>query len=418
MAEERVSEKPKTVLVAQKDGSDRRFVSTFLETVGGMRVVEAASAADAVHKLQSGPDLILVDPQIEGDFLRAVELMRRTPKLNHVGIAVLSADRRQIQRCKGKGFNGFILKPFTTQGLLARIWKLLDSVPPLPGDGGPAKLDVEIDTIEDLPTLPSVYARVEELCEDPDVSADELARVIETDPSITMKLLKLSNSAFFGFNRQIQSVRDAISLLGNQTVKNAVLSISIFEATKDQAETGGLDKRAFWMHSTACGSIVRFVARKAQALSEECFTSGILHDIGKVILDGLYPQFYRNVLKAVAEEGISILEAEEQVLGLTHTQLGQELAEHWGIPAGLTESISYHHGPKKAELNSKLASLVHIADAFSRSLGYGSGGDPLVPVIHPAAYADVDIDPEDPIGWEEEMIRDIEKDMAFLSAIA
>ena len=81
-----------------------------------------------------------------------------------------------------------------------------------------------------MPTLLLVYAQVEQLCEDPDVDADDLAKVIETDPSITMKLLKLSNSAFFGFNREIKSVKDAVSLLGNQTVKNAVLSISVFEA--------------------------------------------------------------------------------------------------------------------------------------------------------------------------------------------
>ncbi|MBB28744.1 MAG: hypothetical protein CME25_07560 [Gemmatimonadetes bacterium] len=119
-----------------------------------------------MQKLCQNPDLILVDPKVEGNMMKAVKLIRRMPKLNHVGLAIVTEDLSDFDRCKGKGFDG----------------------------------------IEGLPTLPSVYVQVEQLCEDP-------------DPSITMKLLKLSNPGFFGFNREIKSVKDAVSLLDNQTVK-------------------------------------------------------------------------------------------------------------------------------------------------------------------------------------------------------
>jgi putative nucleotidyltransferase with HDIG domain len=346
-----------------------------------------------------------------------MELLRRMPKLNHVGIAVLSGDENGVKRCVGKGFNGYVLKPYTPEQLLAGVWKLLESVPPLPGDGAPAKLEVDIDKIEGLPTLPTVYAQVETLCKDPDVDADDLAKVIETDPSITMKLLKLSNSAFFSFTRKIESVRDAVALLGNQTVQNAVLSISIFEALKNQTDSAGLDKREFWRHSAAVGSIVRFMMKKRRVDREDGFTAGILHDIGKVILDGLFAQFYAGVIKSIQENKLHILEAEERALGLTHPKLGQELAESWGIPTRLIEAISHHHKPRLAEMDCELACFVHMADAVARNLGYGSGGDPYVPCIQPFVFSQLAIAPEDLVAWEDEMKKTMEKDMAFLLSI-
>ena len=178
------------VVLAQREDEDREFVREFLDRMGGLQVIGVRSAAEVILQLQSGPSLILADPHIEGDLLRAVELMRRMPKLNHVSIALLSADQTGMSRYTGKGLNGYLAKPFTPEALLSRIWKVLDSAPPLPPDGSPAKLEVDVDTIEGLPTLPTVYAQVEQLCEDPHVDADELAKVIGADPSITMKLLK------------------------------------------------------------------------------------------------------------------------------------------------------------------------------------------------------------------------------------
>jgi len=412
------AEAPKTILVAQQHSQDQNYARVILDKLGGFKVAEALSAADVIHRLQVGPDVILVDPQIEGNFIKAVEMMRRMPKLNHVGIAVLSGEQNAVKRCVGKGFNGFILKPYTPEQLLACVWKILEAVPPLPGDGSPAQLEIELDKIEGLPTLPTVYAEVEALCKDPNVDADKLARVIETDPSITMKLLKLSNSAFFGFNRQIRAVTDAVALLGNETVQNAVLSISVFEALKDQDESAGVDKKEFWRHSAAVGSIVRFITKKMRIEREDAFTAGILHDVGKVILDGLFAQFYKTVLDAVDVKKLHIFEAEESTLGLVHTKLGQELAESWGIPDNLIDAIAYHHNPKMADTDCELASLVHIADAVARNLGVGSGGDPYVTCIHGFALEQLAVTSEDLVSWEEEMVQTMEKDMAFLAAIA
>jgi putative nucleotidyltransferase with HDIG domain len=417
-AEVSEEENSNIILVAQQHSQDQNFARTVLSQLGGFRVAEAQSASGIVRALQVNPDIILVDPAIKGDFIKAVELMRRMPKLNHVGIAVLSGDCEGVERCVGKGFNGYIMKPYTPELLLASVWQIMSKAPPLPGDGSPAKLEIELDKIEGLPTLPTVYAEVEALCKDPNVDADKLAKVIETDPSITMKLLKLSNSAFFGFKREIRAIKDSVALLGNETVQQAVLSISVFEALKDQDESAGLDKKEFWRHSAATGSIVRFICKKMRVQREDAFTSGILHDVGKVILDSLFAQFYKTVFEAIDVKKMHILEAEESTLGVVHTKLGQELAQSWGIPERLIEAIAYHHDPNVAELDCELASLVHIADAVARNVGMGSGGDSYIPCIHTFALEQLAVTSEDLIGWEEDMLKAMEKDMSFLSAIA
>lgn len=241
--------------------------------------------------------------------------------------------------------------------------------------------------------------------------------MIETDPSITMKLLKLSNSAFFGFTREIKSIGDAVSLLGNETVKNAVLSISVFEATKDMEDSAGIDRKMFWQHATAVGSAVRFIAKKMKIQREENFTAGILHDIGKIVLDGLFAEFYKGTLEAVESEKQSILEAEEGTIGLTHTKLGHELSESWGIPGGAFQRDSIPPPPEVVRQRCGTGEPRAHRRCVCAESGVWFGGDPYVPTIQPFAMEHLAVGGNDLMEWEEEMKQVIEKDMAFLSAI-
>ena len=409
--------KRKRVLMVQVNRVEAEFLRHLLEKVGGFDVVEVADGVGLIRRAGIAPSLILLDTQMPGDFLRALELLRRIPKLKSVPMAVVTGDVDKLPLCGAKGLNGYILKPFTPQAPLPKIWKLTNPeliAKGMDSGGRPQRPELDIDSIEDLPTLPSVYAEVERLCQNPDVDAVELNEVIQSDPSITLKLLRLANSAFFGFSRKVTSVKDAVSLLGNQTVKNAVLSISIFEAAKDQKTTAGLDRKGFWQHSAGVGSIVRFLAGKLQIEREEGFTAGILHDIGKIILDGLFPEYYAPVLKAVAQKNILILQAEEEELGLLHTLVGQELAEAWQIPDSLVQGIAHHHSPEASQIDPELASLVHIGDVLCRNAGVGSGGDDLVPVLNEHATQRLGISPDQIADWEDEMLKEIEKDRAFL----
>ena len=413
-------EKTGRILLYQASRVDADFLASFLGHVAGYEVIEAADGPDMLRKAKAKPDLILVDTQMKGDFLRALEILRRVPELAATPIAAVTADYRKLGVCKGKGVSACILRPFTPQVLLAKVWKLMASKPALAGDPEgkkPPKIDLKLDKIENLPTLPSVYAEVERLCQNPDVDAGELGSVIEGDPSITLKLLRLVNSAFFGFTRKISAVKDAVSLLGNQTVKNAVLSISIFNAAQDQKNTAGFDRKQFWQHSAGVGSIARFLARQLKIEREDCFTGGILHDIGKVILDGLFSEFYGPVIRAVRRQNIPIFQAEQDEIGLTHTAVGRELAAAWQIPEQLIEVIAHHHKPRDSDRDPELASLIHVADVLCRNAGVGSGGDDLVPVVDGFALEKLRLQPDQLLAWEGDILKELEKDRAFLAAI-
>ena len=411
---------PKKVLVAQEEVTDRDFVRSFLETIGGFEVLEAANGVDLIQKLKDRPDLILVDTQIRGDVIRALELMTRMPRLEHSAIAMLSYEQSKMRQCLEKGADGFIIKPFSPIGFIAKVWKVLGMDRPevSAGPGFNRTYKKQLSKIENLPTLPTVYSEVDRLCRNPDVAAEELSRVIEADAPITLKLLKLANSAFFSFSRKISSVKDAISLLGNKTVRNTILNISIFEATKGLKSTSGLARVQLWIHSIGCGSVARFLCKKLGMKREDSFTAGIVHDMGKIILDALYPDYYAEVIKVVAEGKRSIREAEEQVLSIDHTSIGLELATHWNLPGELLEAVAHHHAPSKAQTDPQIASLIHVSDAMSRRLKVGSGGDPGVPEPDPRALERLELTPERLTEWEGEIREAVMRDKAIMAILS
>lgn len=411
--------RPKKILLAQQDATDREFTKAILEVIGGYEVIDAHSGVDLVRKLRTQPQLILLDTQMKGDVLRLLELMSRSSALERTPIAFLSYEQTKIRVCLEKGADGFVIKPCPPDMLLAKIWKVLHAEQPEVTAGGAftRSYKKQISKIENLPTLPSVYADVDRVCQNPDVSADELSRAIETDAAITLKLLKLANSAFFGFTRRIRTVKDAISLLGNKTVRNAILNISIYEATKGLETSAGLNKKQFWVHSAGCGSIARFLSQKLKLDREDSFTAGIIHDMGKIILDALYADYYAEVLKAVEHINISLRDAETQILGLDHGGVGQELAAHWRLPEELLEAISNHHTPSRAEKDSQIAALIHISDALCRKFKIGSGGDDVVPDIDPKALERLGITPENLSDWQTEVLEAVTRDRAIMAVL-
>ena len=376
------------ILIAQESNADREFVARFLETVGGYVVFQVADGISLIKALKNRPDLILMDTVRSGKFLQALEIIRRTDSFADTPIVIYSAEQQVLPAIANKGINGFIVKPVAPGVLLGKLWKVLGD------ESGKAasvasfsdRFRKDLDKIDNLPTLPTVFAEVDRLCKNPDVGADELSKVIETDPSITLKLLSLANSAFFGFSRKINTVHEAISLLGNKTVQNAILNISVYEATKDLENSGGLDKKAFWGHSAGVGSVARFICKELKIERDEAFTAGIVHDMGKIILDSLYSEFYRDVLARVESKGVSIYDAEEEIIGITHTKIGEELAEAWNLSPELVSAITNHHRPKRAEHDKQIAHLIHVSDCMTRKLGVGSGGDSVVPEISEESF--------------------------------
>jgi len=149
----------------------------------------------------------------------------------------------------------------------------------------------------------------------------------------------------------------------------------------------------------------------------ESFTAGIIHDMGKIILDALYTDFFAEAIARVQSSDLTLYQAEEETIGLNHCQIGRELCENWNLPVELIEAVSYHHRPSSAEKDSQMASLIHLGDILSRKFGVGSGGDSQVPEPMPGAFKRLQITEEQLEALEPEMQEAIDRDKAILSIL-
>ena len=195
------------------------------------------------------------------------------------------------------------------------------------------------------------------------------------------------------------------------------MSIAVFQVTKDLGDSAGLNKNDFWVHSTAVGSGAKFLSSKLKLDREESFTAGIVHDMGKIIMDSLYSDFYREVLARVESSEVSISEAERDVVGLTHSEVGAELAQAWNLPPELLAAVAHHHRPTLSDADSQIACLVHVGDHLARKFGMGSGGDNLVPEPLAPALGRLNLTVDQLDEWEDEMKESMTRDQALLSIL-
>lgn len=275
------------------------------------------------------------------------------------------------------------------------------------------------EKLTQIPTLPTVVTKITQLMQNPRTSASEVGQAITTDQSLTTKTLKLVNSAFYGFPGRINTVTHAIVILGFSTVKNIVLTASIFEAIggKKAGRSASFDVEAFWKHSVSTGAIAKILAdTMLPASREEAFIAGLLHDLGKVILNHYALEDYAAVLEYRDREKVLLKDAERKVLRFTHADVGVWLAEKWNLPKELRTVMQYHHAPNLATPFDKLTCIVHLADILSRALGT-NGGDNKIPIISEFAWEKLRIDQ---VQWPDLLARceeEVERASVFLEAI-
>ncbi|MBN1866346.1 HDOD domain-containing protein [Candidatus Sumerlaeota bacterium] len=241
-------------------------------------------------------------------------------------------------------------------------------------------IETRIRKIQSLPTLPDVVNKLSLLVETDKASAAEIAKIISEDQVLTAKVLKVVNSSFYGFPGRIGTINHALVLLGFNVMKGIILTVSIVDAMSSSLV-------GLWEHSLGVAAASEEIARHAKLDQPvEISTAGLLHDLGKVVLCVEMSDVAEQIMEDVEASKISFIEAEKKALdGLTHCDLAGWLAKEWNLPARLKEPICFHHEPQRAETAQQATAAVHLADFFVRALQYGSGGDPFVPRIDPAA---------------------------------
>lgn len=241
-----------------------------------------------------------------------------------------------------------------------------------------------IEQIDNLPSLPSIVSRLIQVVNSPDTSAEDAANLIQKDPALTTKMLRLANSAFYGIPRSISSVSSAVVILGFNTIRSLVLSASVmkmFSGSKKPA----FEKDRFWKHSIVCAlaakTIVRQFINVRMMDPESAFCAGMLHDIGKLIFSEFAGEDYHDVCNFARANNLPLLEAERRMLGIGHSDIGRILADKWALPLDLEYALVYHHEPKNADNLLDLVTTVHEADALTHEVGLGLWDNEVTPPL-------------------------------------
>jgi putative nucleotidyltransferase with HDIG domain len=220
-----------------------------------------------------------------------------------------------------------------------------------------ARLRAQILNSKDLPTIPVLLARILAVVDGEHSSARELVDVMQRDQALTGRVLRLANSGFFGFSRQVATLPRAIMILGFSTVRSLALGVKIWEAMRGR---DGLSLTELWEHSALVGAAARLIARRVRVADpEEIFTAGLLHDIGRAVLNLRFPAEYA---AAASATGPDRLERERAAFGIDHTQAGAWLAEAWSLPQSIVETAACHHDPITPGMPLGAAVIVNLAN--------------------------------------------------------
>ena len=232
-----------------------------------------------------------------------------------------------------------------------------------------------LDQTGDLPVVPAVAMRVLEFAQDDSGGAAELAAILSTDPALSAKLIKISNSAYYGFTRHFGTVREAVIVLGFKQVRKVAVAASIIDAFKrPRSPIDGFDLNLFWGHSLAVAIISEFAARTYNIGNPaDAFTAGILHDIGRLALRQARPYEFGRALEFARTTGEPLRDIELRETGFSHEELGRALAERWNFPAYLAEAIGSHHDSLLDTEHHGLAAVIAMADQLALHFGVNSG---------------------------------------------
>lgn len=268
------------------------------------------------------------------------------------------------------------------------------------------------NTIE-LPTMPEVLLKLNEVIANTDASAADVAKVVSKDPAVSTNILRIVNSAYYGLQVRVSSVSLAVSVMGFNMTKKVALKAAVFSAFgKRREKIQHFDPLAFWKHAIWTGVAARALAQQSTVFTdvhpEDIYIAGLLHDIGKIILMEKAAPRYLAMLRRAVQEQRPEIEVEVEDFGFTHADVGSVLAIKWSLPEDLAIAIRYHHAPSRDPFHRSLSSLIHLADQLAWRAGQPSTVGPVLAAMEHEVYDHVGIDPV----RVEEVLPQIQEDFA------
>jgi HD-like signal output (HDOD) protein/CheY-like chemotaxis protein len=356
----------------------------------GFEAVDVRHGAEAVLQLrQKLCDLIMLDNQVTMGGVKTARILRLHKKYNAIPIVLgLPSNKEDARAVIGEaqkvGLKNFLLKPFTLSQLQKKITAVIENDD---GSEKPSDLNIreEIRSLTNLPAMPAAQSKLLTLLSkaDEEVDLNQVAHTLEQDPALSARVMKTCRSAYFGFQGSL--MKQAVAFLGVATIRKIVQSAVIYEMfAEEKSEEGqNMSMQDLWRHSLATGMAMEIIGKEDKKKTH--FILGVMHDIGKAVFKVRFTEHFSRVLELVEKENLSVLKAEEEILGITHADCGAELAVHWDLPAEVRTAIAAHHNPGSSMQHKRLAAMVHIADIAVRTMKIGFAGDHLIPEMDPYA---------------------------------
>jgi HD-like signal output (HDOD) protein len=243
-----------------------------------------------------------------------------------------------------------------------------------------------------LSTLPDIFRQINETISKPNSSAHDIAKVISKDPNLSAKLLKIVNSAFYGYPSRIDTLSRAVNIVGTKQLSTLAIGVNVINLFRNIPSVI-VDMKAFWQHSVACGINARIIAGyKNIQNTERLFVAGLLHDIGRLLMYNYIPDMSREMLISARVRKKLLFAVERDFLGIDHSYIGGLLLAKWRLPMSLENTVAHHHDPGKSQ-NRLESAIVHLADIMANASGKGSSGERLLPLLNQEAWDLIGLSP-------------------------
>ncbi len=364
----------------------------------------AAAVRTAIESVsRHPPDLIITDWNLQDH--TAAELLRvlkTRPNWKDIPVMILSSPLPETvaEQAKQLGVVSLLNKPLAMEKFQQELKQFLPAQT-LTSTDAPASdtRDVrdEIRRIDKLITLPTVIQQVLEVANDAGSSAHELAGVIKNDQTLTARILKIVNSAYYGFYRKIGNLDQAIVILGFEEIKNLTLAACLMQTFEGEGDDL-FNLKAFWTHALGSAYVAKAIIKVKPVMNpEDAFVHGLLHDIGKVAFNQYFGERFRKSVALAHEQKRPLHDVSNELWGIEHAEIGGIIAETWKLPKGLVNAITLHHTPVVAGRHEVGVHLAGLANFFCHRNNVGDSGNP-VPDVPPKVtlevfdLADTDLD--------------------------
>ena len=239
--------------------------------------------------------------------------------------------------------------------------------------------DLISDNLE-LVSLPEIVLRINEMVNDPNCSAADIAETISQDAALSVRLLKVVNSPFYNFPSKVDTISMAITIVGTRQLRDLVLATAVvnkFSAIPEEL----VNTHIFWHHNLATAAAARVIANRLRITNtERFFVAGLLHDIGKLVMYLTQPDLSRQVLQLLHKPSNDISKLEISAFGFDHATLGAALLRYWKLPESLVEPTAFHHAPTQAKHHIKETAIIHLANAVANTIEPAISADDDVPI--------------------------------------